>query len=528
MSRQLTLLLNALFFAVLYLTAWVIYKDFGVSIDEQHHMQNVGLYFAQWRSMFGGEAIDFNPNRLRYGPLFNLIAHPFVAGFSLEIPITFAAYQTKHMIIFHAALVSFVMLAIAFRKACNIRLSLALSVVMLATIPIFFGHSFYNPKDIPFASAYTFASILLALRTPRILTLLRTTEPEHNKLIKEGLLIALAGAVAMGVRYAGLMVIFCWLLVIVYTLRKELTHEVLRRVGLMLAVAGGLIAVAFCLFYPAFMQAPFTWLTESNEWFASGTARRDCDLIYGRCVNQTPLQRFYQPVLFLAQTPLLHLVLGAAGVFFFLKKRRFHTPLLKYTGLMLLLQFAALPIFIFIVNVNVYDTTRHIMFIYPALAFFAGYGFVQLLGHAKKASYFLLLWVALAAASGKIIYEYAQLHPYEQAYYNEIVRLFPMQGKWQYGYFLIGQTPLLVKAGELFPGPLGIKYQPLFAWFPLVLDPNEYGISLRPRPPYLSTRVFMVSPKPPRPPRGCEVMYQETRMLGSQQLLFGDILYCTK
>ena len=182
----------ALFFGILVFVGFFIYKDYGVSSDESSDYLRGQLNYNAFR---GGNLTDFRTvcaklkNVCYYPPLFSMVLYRLApTGDSQTI------YEHRHLIsfLFFAGAV-FVFFLIGKKIFKNWLIAL-LGCLFLVVSPRIFGNAFYNPKDIPFLSAYIVAiyTMLLFLEKKNIFT---------------AVLHGIATAVACSIRTPGAIII---------------------------------------------------------------------------------------------------------------------------------------------------------------------------------------------------------------------------------------------------------------------------------------------------------------------------------
>ncbi|MFN2602967.1 MAG: ArnT family glycosyltransferase, partial [Gemmatimonadaceae bacterium] len=131
-------------FAILSL---LTFRSYGVTVDEAVSIEN-GRYFINWyASGFRDHTIITSGNQRLYGSFFNAIS----AFLSDRSPL--GLYETEHLLI---AIFSFlgVLCAYQFGKKLGGPAAGFFSVLLLLLTPVYYGHSFMNPKDIPFAAMF--------------------------------------------------------------------------------------------------------------------------------------------------------------------------------------------------------------------------------------------------------------------------------------------------------------------------------------------------------------------------------------
>jgi hypothetical protein len=297
-----------------------------------------------------------------------------------------------------------------------------LSLLFLALTPVFYGHSFYNAKDIPFAAMYALAvaAILACDDWPRV---------RWARVLGAGALIGLAAAVRVGGIVLFGFAVVLWLGILVqgsgpyggpgWPARRDL----LRLAGAWAAaVATGWAAMV--AFWPWAMLDPLR-----HPFRAAGRFARyweDMPLLYdGRVQPAREVSRFYLPNWFALTLPELYLVafaLGAVGLVLLWRRGPLRSDARRR-----LLQagwLASIPALLVtgvVVNrMPLYDGLRHFLFLVPLLAALAGVSVAAFLaspapGVAKQGGL-----AVLAVSCLLTIVDMVRLHPYEAVYFNRL------------------------------------------------------------------------------------------------------------
>ena len=201
-ARQLSRWLLVLLVALVLVT----FRDYGVSWDE--HVQNVYGHrlLSYYLSGFTDNSAFHFSNLRYYGGAFDLIA----AVLNAVSP--FGEYETRHLL---GGVIGVVTALGAWRLGRLLAGERAgfLVLALTALTPLLYGHSFINPKDVPFATAllwsiFYFCRAIVEAPAPRVGTVI-------------GLGVALG--LALGTRVvAGIALLYCVPALIGYTLGRYL------------------------------------------------------------------------------------------------------------------------------------------------------------------------------------------------------------------------------------------------------------------------------------------------------------------
>src|SRR5258706_2900643 len=190
-SRDVTMshVFDRLAIAVLCLVgivALLTFRDYGLSWDDYVHAEYWDLLLKLYASGLRDQRALSWVNLYYYGGGFDLLA----ALAAKLLPLTL--FETRRLV---GAAVGILGLLITWRLGRRIGGPLAglIALVLLATCPLYYGHMFMNPKDIPFAVAM--ALLLLGL--------VRAFEEYPTPSAATGLLFGVGLGLTLGTRIMG-------------------------------------------------------------------------------------------------------------------------------------------------------------------------------------------------------------------------------------------------------------------------------------------------------------------------------------
>jgi hypothetical protein len=137
---------------------------------------------------------------------------------------------------------------------------------------------------------------------------------------------------------------------------------------------------------------------------------------FGKFISSQDLPWHYVPVWISITTPVLYIILFIVGLFFLVKNSLVNfmdTLPIQFA----LFMFATPVLAIIILNSAVYDSYRHIFFIYPFLLLIAVYGFTQLIQVVKKMVAKVLVYSAVISILLIFVLMIAN-HPFQNVYFN--------------------------------------------------------------------------------------------------------------
>lgn len=299
-------------------------------------------------------------------------------------------------------------------------------IALLFTVfsPRIFGESMNNPKDIPFAAGFIIG----------IYFFVALLEDMPSKLWRNAIGLAIGFGIAFGVRSAGgilqlvyFVVIFLLYFLLNKSFKERLKQTALKRIAIVVGVAliVGYIIGLSC--WPWGLQSPIDNPIESLK----GMTNRETNirvLFEGKYTWAHSLPWYYEFKWILISNPVIILVGIALFVLFIIqarKKYELQVPMLILFG-------ALFPIVYMIYkHSTVYDSWRHVFFVYPFWAIAGAYGWDLLGNYIKDKRY---NWVRVAipvlGLSPAIIWT-VRSHPFQSVYFNELVG----GAKNAYGYY---------------------------------------------------------------------------------------------
>lgn len=390
------LLLGIVFVLYLFL-GFSIVHDFGLSWDEVL-VSNHGHYI--WNALLDHGPSLYSHDSPYHGyfipMLFSALDRWF--GFSDFRPL----YQFKHLLTFLMYSVGVVYFYRYSRRVfCSEQVACALTLCLVC-MPRLFGHSFFNPKDIPFLALFIVSFYYLkdVLQTPNWKTV--------------GL-FSFFSALAINIRILGIML---WGL---YGLGLLLRRESFKTIVMM---SIGVIGLSYGCLY---IMWPILWDNPLNLFYSFlhlSTYPWEGDVLFlGKFVSSHQLPWYYLLVWIAITTPLPYLfgIVFGIGVSFFRYvvpiAYRFSMPTVDWV---LILTWVFLPLCMVIgMHSTLYDGWRHMYFIFPGLLLLSGFA-LELFFHAGSLKPGYRWLVFLGCIIIPITVTMYRLHPYEHLYFNKI------------------------------------------------------------------------------------------------------------
>ena len=281
-----------------------------------------------------------------------------------------------------------------------------LAAVLLALSPRYFAASMNNPKDLPFAAMSVMALYYISTVSPRWPYVPLST----------AIKIAVSLALALNIRVGALLYLGYFGLLIAALVVVERQTNWRRLADTAVRVAGISLAVLLrgTIFWPwaggAPLTRPFEALLGAAGYPWNGL------VLYDRYEYEADkLPWHYAPWWFVISTPLVVLA-GAAFSILFASSR---ADALRRIGLwtVVILPIAAA----IIMRSTLYDSVRHLMFVYPVLVVLAAGGWSGLLHRSRPAWMRAGAGLAVAAGLSSVMLFDVRFHPNQGVYFNSII-----------------------------------------------------------------------------------------------------------
>jgi hypothetical protein len=448
-------IVSGTFFAVLLILGLTVYKDYGVSWDEGMSRTN-GTW--NYNYVTSGDRESFDSKSLQatqsgyyeryYGSAFDLGLVTLERV--LRLTDSRSVYLMRHLATFGF----FYLGTLAFywllrRRFGDWRLAL-LGAVFLVLSPRLFADAFYNPKDLPFLALVqiALASMIFFL---------------DNMSWQRALLHGLACALCIDIRIFGLLLPVITVVLAVPRLWE--LHSAGQRVRANTASLGiclGAIACGTYAFWPLLWTHPVTNFLKALR--ALGRVPWSGTILYiGQVVPAGKLPWHYLFVWIAITTPLLYLILFAAGLIHCLFKALTHPWrwLLEDTLEVAFLVTLTAPLAaVVILHSNVYDGWRHLYFTYPPLLYFSILGvaivtsWLSRLGKvAVPARVLAALTVVLCLL--QVFWTMIRYHPLQNIYFNQLAgrNLTEIRRRFEMDYWGLSQRKALERLLAIDPSP---------------------------------------------------------------------------
>jgi hypothetical protein len=413
-------LAGVLLFLAVAFVAFATVRDSGVAYDEDFRFQGGDAKLAYYKALFGDGEVEEQGDK--YPGLFDLT----LAFWHDRLPGGLTRHEKGHLLSVAFGLLG---LLAAWRLAARLGGERAgfWALLLLAALPRYYGHMYFNPKDIPFAATYLagiWALVALFSRWPKVTW-------------GAAAVVGLAAGFCMATRIGGLLVLFYYALfalaILLHGWAREPERSVSRLVGgaffwLWRGLFSGVIALAVLLvFWPAAHRNPFAQVG-STAGAVQQFGWEGYVLMDGHFWYAPDLPVYYVPYWIAVTTPeivlllaALAVVLGIAAVLSYARNRTLPEPQVLWPRVLLVFSAAFPLVYLLLKRPVLYDGLRHFLFVLPPLACMAALAFEWLLRAAGRTGRRLAPAGLQAAAAVAVLFVLADmraLHPYQYVYFN--------------------------------------------------------------------------------------------------------------
>jgi hypothetical protein len=392
------------------------FRDYGMTGDEgvQHRY---GRKLLRWYA--GLPATQPPPAEgdiAMYGGFFDLVAESAVA-LSPRDP-----FEVRHLVNVAFALAAFV-------AVNGIGAHLAgpaagfVSMLFLALTPRFYGDSFNNPKDIPFAATFAVACWMI----------LRASDAAPRRLWRAALGAGVAIGLTAAVRVAGIalfaLAVPLWAAVLFVRPGHAERRSAGADVGRLAAATAAMVVVGWVVmlaFWPWAWADPVGNPLRARRAF-SGFWESMIVFYDGRLVASGEVSRFYLPRWLTLVLPELYgvaAVLGAVCLWRWWREGAALSPPARIRAVQVawIATVAVLPVaWVVATRTPLYDGSRHFLFLTPLLGVLAGIATVLFFRARPWTRGQALGAAALAASCLVTAADMVALHPYQAVYFNRVV-----------------------------------------------------------------------------------------------------------
>ncbi len=306
--------------------------------------------------------------------------------------------------------------------------------------PSLIGHSFVNPKDIPFAVFYTVYTY----------TLVRRLDSSQSSWF---LISVLSAGLLINQKFVAIAPVIASELLLL-SIKRTGSRNFRQTFSLPLIS----LLLALLLQPASWGLNPVTYLSEAFLTFAKHEWG-GCMSYAGSCIGVNhpdwSTLRYIWDWLSI-KLPLLWLILLCIQILYWIRNSKNIASSLSTPWTLVIAQATFIPLMAVLRQSNLYDADRHLLFIYPALAVVAAGGLQTLLDSSlysliKRTLFFIVTCSALI-----LLVDSLSLNPYQSSYINEVSRFSHNHTTTSLDYWAVSSKELIRNSqiyGSLDPSP---------------------------------------------------------------------------
>lgn len=380
-----------LFFITFFAIGISTFRDYGISFDEGFQRTLIGEVNYNLIKTGDFSILNSKPERY-YGPAYEIVLYASEKLFKITDSRT--VFLLRHLIsflTFFTATIFFYFLSLKLFKKNHIAL---LSCIFLVLSPRIFAEAFYNSKDLSMLCFTIIACYTMYIFVERQTNLMAIVHA------------AMCGFV-IDIRITGVLLPIITIYFLIFQKKKQI-----------IPILSFIIYLIFftTIFWPFLWQNPFHNFIEAfgqmSKFPWGGTV-----LYFGKYSYARELPWHYLLVWIGISTPILYIILFFLGLFFVLKKTlsNFFSTVNFHPILML----AILPLIaILILNSCVYNSWRHVFFIYPFILLTAIYGLIEIKNRLNFKIAQNIFKLLIVSSLGYTLFFMIYNHPYNNVYFN--------------------------------------------------------------------------------------------------------------
>jgi hypothetical protein len=312
-----------------------------------------------------------------------------------------------------------------------------ISPIILLLFPRFWGHSFFNPKDIPFAVLFTLGTWLGAYLIHTYLQ----AKPEDaqlgkNRITGYSILYGILAGLVTGTRVGGFFLLFFLGVAHLITgLGEGDFRNKVFRFWPFYCLTGTAWAMTTILIHPASWSNPVFWFLKALLFLSKHTWYGK-NLFAGQLLAGKETPWYYLPQWLHITIPLVFQVSFIVGLILVAVKYKQFTVLQKACTLLVLLQIFFLPGLAILRQSAIYNAERQFVFIIPGIAAISATAVIWIYQKInKKIVKFFAITLFLVALT-PIGVDMITIHPYEYIYFNRFAGgLSKTYGQYDHDYW---------------------------------------------------------------------------------------------
>lgn len=453
-----------IFLLLFFIIGSVLSVNVGISHDEWHEEQNWKFNLeisseTKNKLIFNEERkTDIFKNKDKYyGIGFQYISQP-IQYFLKKLLFKYqdvndfgSKLVSKHFVVFLFFFLSGIIFFKLLKKIINQKNCCYIATSIYLLYPYLFGHSLFNPKDIPLMSIWLLCTYLSFSVFEKIVK-------NKNISIVKILIFALSTAFLLSIRVTGVLIFIQYLISFIIFLN-------ISGYNLLKFIQKFYLKFFYFLFFTIlflFLFNPLYWVSPLSFFYAikwmSHYYHDICTTTLGSCMKAKNLPSSYMFIWLSVKLPLIVLV-GLAFIPFTEKKIFKNNNNIMIFGTLLATSII-IPILLIFANVNLYDEIRHILFLVP---FFLFLGLVSLYFFSKK-----IFYIGGFLSIALFVFENVKINPYQYIWFNTPSRFIDITNQFELDYMGISGKEISKKIKKLDDKKMCILVSPAYSVEPFL------------------------------------------------------------
>jgi hypothetical protein len=432
----------------------------GNSWDEAIHVRWLQVFFDQgWYTdsiWVVGPSKTLDPLGYTYGPVSHLIGHFVGVFFGAEtfgqVSYSAEAYQARHLGMALIGVLGILASGAIAKLLFGGWVWFWIGTATVSSIPVFLGHSMFNPKDAPVASGMLLfmLGLLLLLKSKPLFG--------YRQIFLTILSLALGTVLTVGTRpgmwlfLAGLSFVTVVSLLFPLVRFEKLASGLRVTRDRLTVLLLSLVFAYFILFfiYPKFFSDPIRWISfsvsssQSFPWMGMS-------LTAGVWHESVP-PFWYIPAWLLASVPAVMLVFAVIGAFIYVfRVSKFLFGVRAHASIKGMFEIQAMtvvfasvlapPIAAIVLGSVLYDGIRLLLFIIPPIGIITLYGLKSLVGliniESKRPIRSIAMISSLVLLLVQPTVDSIRIFPYQYTYYSSLTLPNDIKGLWPTDYWRV-------------------------------------------------------------------------------------------
>ena len=290
----------------------------------------------------------------------------------------------------------------------------------LAFFPLFWGHSFFNPKDPPFAALFTLTTLAGAYLINFYLMSPNPIRVGNNRATLYTVLYGTLIGLLSGIRIGGFLVLFFILATyLILQISQGFNRRAIFNFGSLYLLLCITWFVVNTICYPAFWSNPIGGFLETIGYLSQHRLQIQV-LFDGKFIPIQHLPWNYLPTWMFMSIPLIFQVGFVVGTSLIIARYAKLSNLQRACAILVLFQILFMPLVAIVKQSPMYDGMRHFLFTLPGIAIISATAFIWIYQKLSKTSFKIIAATFIAVVYAAIAFDMVALHPYQYIYVNRL------------------------------------------------------------------------------------------------------------